>query len=248
MLVASPIRFTRVLLTLTLATTATAASAQQPAPAPDLARQVEVRRTAYGVPHIKAENLQAAAYALAYVQLEDYGPSIAMGLLRGRGEMGRWFGRDSMEGDFLAQRAYAIAVSRYATLDPSTRDVYEGFAAGVNRYIALHPEEFPAGFAPHFTGYDVAARDVNLASLGVARPRPPSAPTRRAMRVPIQPSTASKKAPTPGRSRRAARNRGARSSCATRTSPGLRATTRRTSPCPACSTSTATSASAARSA
>ncbi|HEY8310264.1 MAG TPA: penicillin acylase family protein, partial [Gemmatimonadaceae bacterium] len=32
---------------------------------------------------------------------------------------------------------------------------------GVNRYIELHPEEFPAGFAPRFTGYDVLAHEVD---------------------------------------------------------------------------------------
>ena len=111
----------------------------------------------------------AANYALAYVQLEDYGARVAMGLLRARGEMGRWFGRDSMEGDFGAQREYALAVQNYPRLEQATRDVYEGFAAGVNRYIELHPNEFPAGFKPNFTGYDVAARDVTSASLATAR-------------------------------------------------------------------------------
>ena len=144
-------------------------AAQVPDEAPVLARRVEVRRTAFGVPHIKAEDLRAAAYALAYVQLEDHGPRVAMGLLRARGEMGRWFGRDSMESDFSAQRQYAVAVERYAQLDQQTRDVYEGFAAGVNRYVELHREEFPPDFAPRFTGYDVAARDVNIATMGDAR-------------------------------------------------------------------------------
>jgi acyl-homoserine-lactone acylase len=135
----------------------------------DLARQVEIRRTTHGVPHIRAENLVAASYALGYVQLEDYGARVAMGLLRARGEMGRWFGRDSMEGDFGAQREYALAVENYPRLEQQTRDVYEGFAAGVNRYIELHPQEFPAGFKPSFTGYDVAARDVTSASMATAR-------------------------------------------------------------------------------
>ncbi|GLC23881.1 penicillin acylase family protein [Roseisolibacter agri] len=149
-----------------------AARAQTPTaagPVPEFARQVEVRRTAHGVPHIRAPHLKGAAYGLAWVQLEDHGAGVALGLLRARGEMGRWFGRDSMAGDFLAQRARAVAVERYAQLDQATRDVYEGFAEGVNRYVALHPQEFPAGFAPRFTGYDVATRDVNLASANQAR-------------------------------------------------------------------------------
>lgn len=146
-----------------------AAPAQVPHEAPALAQRVEIRRTAYGVPHIRAEDLRAAAYALAYVQLEDHGPRVAVGLLRARGEMGRWFGRDSMESDVSAQRRYALAVENYARLDQDTRDVYEGFAVGVNRYIELHPDEFPPGFAPRFTGYDVAARDVNIATTADAR-------------------------------------------------------------------------------
>ena len=144
-------------------------SAQTPGTVPALARQVEVRRTAYGVPHIKAENLSAAYYALAYLQLEDYGPSVAMGLLRARGEMGKWFGRDSMESDFTAQIAHRKAIEFYPKLEQATRDAYDGFAVGVNRYIELHPEEFPAGFAPHFTGYDVATRDIDVATPADAR-------------------------------------------------------------------------------
>src|SRR5688572_32432206 len=117
-----------------LAAVAYGVSAHAPNEVPELARRVEVRRTAFGVPHIKAEDLRAAAYALAYVQLEDHGPRVAIGLLRARGEMGRWFGRDSMESDFTAQRDYALAVERYPQVDAPTREVYEGFAAGVNRY------------------------------------------------------------------------------------------------------------------
>lgn len=148
---------------------APAVIAQQQDPSAVLSRQVEIRRTAYGVPHIKAENIRAAYYALGYVQLEDHGPRVAMELLRARGEFGRFFGRDSMESDFAAQRGYKIALERFAMLDQDTRDAYEGFAAGVNRYIATHPDEFPAGFSPRFTGYDVAARDVNTATPRDAR-------------------------------------------------------------------------------
>ncbi|MGQ0764812.1 MAG: penicillin acylase family protein [Gemmatimonadota bacterium] len=131
--------------------------------------RVEIRRTNYGVPHILAQDLGAMGYALAWVQLEDYGARVALGLLRGRGEMGLWFGRDSMESDFRARRGYRIAVERYAELDRETRDVYEGFAAGVNRYIELNAGDFPAGFAPRFTGYDVAARDVRIVSAGAGQ-------------------------------------------------------------------------------
>ncbi|MEP6731661.1 MAG: penicillin acylase family protein, partial [bacterium] len=135
---------------------------------PDYTSHVEVRRTAHGVPHIKADNLGAAEYALAYVQSEDYGPRVPLDLLKARGEMGRWFGRDSMERDFGAKVAYARALATYPLVSQDTRDVYEGFAAGANRYVELHPEEFPTGFAPQFNGYDVLAHDVYIASIAQA--------------------------------------------------------------------------------
>ena len=145
------------------------AGAQSPAAPPALASQVEVLRTTHGVPHIRAENLKAAAYALAYVQLEDYGPRVAYALVRSQGQMGRWFGHDSIDGDFGARLAHDIAVRQYQTVEQDTRDVYEGFAAGANRYVELHREEFIPGFDPKFTGYDVAAKDVELASPAAAR-------------------------------------------------------------------------------
>jgi acyl-homoserine-lactone acylase len=135
------------------------------AAADSLIHQVEIRRTTYGVPHIRAENLAALGFAEAYVQSEDYGSRVAFSLLRARGEMGRWFGRDSMAEDFTGRLARARAAEVYGQLDEGTRRIYEGFAAGVNRYIELHPEEFPAGFAPHFNRYDVLAKDVEIPSL-----------------------------------------------------------------------------------
>src|ERR1051325_9467520 len=83
-----------------------------PAP-PELWRQVEIVRTTYGVPHIRAENLRAAGYALAWLQLEDYGPRTAFNVLRAHGEMGRLFGRDSMESDYVFRRARARAIETY---------------------------------------------------------------------------------------------------------------------------------------
>lgn len=154
---------TAILAMVPLLGSANASGAQAAPTAAELASHVEVRRTTHGVPHIKADNLMAAEYALAFVQSEDYGARVALDLVRSRGEMGRWFGRDSMETDFAARLAYDRAVASYPLIDRDTRDVYEGFAAGLNRYVELHPEEFPTGFAPHFTGYDVLAHDVSVA-------------------------------------------------------------------------------------
>jgi len=124
---------------------------------PDLWRQVEIIRTTHGVPHIRAENMRAAGYALAWLQSEDYGPRTGVRLLQERGQAARTTGRAALDADFDALRTRARVVETYHLLDQETRDLYEGFAAGINRYVELHRAEFPAGMPTDFTGYDVAA-------------------------------------------------------------------------------------------
>jgi acyl-homoserine-lactone acylase len=136
---------------------------------PELWRQVEVIRTAYGVPHIRADNLQAAGYALAWVQAEDYGMRAAESLLRGSGRMGLVFGRDSIDTDFHARIARALAQQRFPQLHQDTRDFYNGFAIGLNRFITMHPADFPAGMPADFTGADALASELGEPDYAAAR-------------------------------------------------------------------------------
>ena len=132
--------------------------------APPEAGQVEVIRTAYGVPHIYADTFRALGYALGYLQLEDYGDRVPLTLLGARGELARYHGITAVDADVSARPYYLRAVETYALIDRETRDVYEGFAAGVNRYIDRHPQEFAAWMPADFSGYDVAASYVYRSS------------------------------------------------------------------------------------
>lgn len=134
-----------------------------------LAAQVEVIRTTHGVPHIYADGFRALGYALGYLQVEDYGDRVPLGLLRARGELALREGRAGLDSDFASQPYYQRAVAAYPELQQDTRDVYEGFAAGVNRYMVLHPDEFGDWVTAPFTGYDVAALYVYRPSAGQAR-------------------------------------------------------------------------------
>ena len=69
-------------------------------------------------------------------------------------------GYERIDGDYAAMRARSLAAENYTKLSRDVRDVYEGFAAGVNRFIKLHPQEFPAGMPSDFTGFDVAATEL----------------------------------------------------------------------------------------
>src|SRR5690348_930885 len=94
----------------------TAARVHNPGPAPAIAQHVEILRTTHGVPHIRAENMEAMGYGLGYVMSEDYGARVVLGLLRARGETARWFGRDSIDGDFSNRMAYTRSVDGWPTL------------------------------------------------------------------------------------------------------------------------------------
>ena len=134
-----------------------------------LASQVEVIRTDYGVPHIYADNLRALGYALGYLQLEDYGERVPIGMIRNRGALARYRGRSALDSDFQNRPYYELAVELYPQLSEDTRDVYEGFAEGVNRYVERHPDEFPDFMPPEFDGYDVAALYMYRPSAGQMR-------------------------------------------------------------------------------
>lgn len=64
-----------------------------------------------------------------------------------------------------------------------TRDVYEGFAAGINRFVELYPGQFPAAMPRDFTGYDVSSLEIQGPSAMKVRNflaalNPAAAPTR----------------------------------------------------------------------
>ena len=130
----------------------------------ELWRQVEVIRTANGVPHIRAENLRAAGYALAWLQSEDYGTVTAVEVLEASGRAASVLGYEKLESDMAARRSREAIVKTYHRLSKDTRDVYEGFAAGINRYIHLHPEKFPKFMPADLSGYDVAATEAGAPS------------------------------------------------------------------------------------
>ena len=164
-----PLGWALLLLCAAGASTGTPSARAQGGVADALAAQVEVLRTAHGVPHIYADTFEALGYALGYLQVEDYGERVPRGLLRARGELALHEGRAALDADFGSQPYYRRTVEVYPALQQNTRDVYAGFAAGVNRYLAQHPEEFAGWVADPFTGYDVAALSVYRSSASQTR-------------------------------------------------------------------------------
>jgi acyl-homoserine-lactone acylase len=160
-----PYRSQALILLLCLGACAPARTGIDTTPAlPELARQVEIRRSAYGVPHIRAENLRAVAFALAWVQLEDHGPRVIEGMHAARGRMALVRGEALIDADARARLRHARAAQLFPLLEPDTRDVYEGFAAGMNHFIRVHRSGLPGWMEPDFTAQDILTRDLHAPS------------------------------------------------------------------------------------
>nr|MBA2380067.1 penicillin acylase family protein [Blastocatellia bacterium] len=127
-------------------------------------QRVEIVRTAYGVPHIRAEDLRAAGYGLAWVQSEDHGSRTGMRVLAASGRWASVEGFERIDSDFAIRREHIKNAGKYASLSQDVRDVYEGFAEGLNRYIELNPQHFPAGMPTDLTGFDVLATEFSQPS------------------------------------------------------------------------------------
>ncbi len=165
--VVSPGRRGRLMILCVLACTVVAGSLPRAsaADAGELASQVEIRRTQYGVPHIRGESLEAVAFGFGYCQAEDHLPNIMRGIVGVRGKLAATFGPDDQPGDgkhvaadlFNGQfLVYQRAVDCYDKLDPDYRAMCEGFAAGLNYYADKHRESVPE-WTPTVTGHDVVA-------------------------------------------------------------------------------------------
>jgi acyl-homoserine-lactone acylase len=134
-----------------------------------LARSVEIRRTAYGVPHILAESLEGAAFGLAWVMMEDYREQVPRQILRANGRLSLALGRDELEADFPGRLAHDFAVETFPLLPRDVQQILTGFAAGVNHFIELRGGQLPEWVTPTFTPQDIHARDVQVWDMGAVR-------------------------------------------------------------------------------
>lgn len=134
----------------------------------DLADQVLIRRTEYGVPHIQAMNMKAAGMGLGYVQIEDYGEFVVEEFMRARGDFAAFkeikdekIRNLRIDADAYQKLLYERAKETYPLLKKDTRDFLEGYAAGINRYINLNKDKFSKNTKADFTGIDIHARGID---------------------------------------------------------------------------------------
>jgi acyl-homoserine lactone acylase PvdQ len=109
--------------------------------------KITIYRDEYGVPHIYAPTHEAGLYASGQAQAEDRLEEILKNYLRGTGEMAATFGgEDNFNEDVQARmwQYYDVARDNYERIMPEVRAGIEAFVAGINDYLAAHPNEIPA--------------------------------------------------------------------------------------------------------
>ena len=112
---------------------------------PALAYQAEIRRDDWGIAHIKGHSDADAVYGMIYAQAEDDFNRIELNYLTNLGRLAEADGEGAIWQD-LRQRLWidpADLKAQYAGSPPWLRALMRGWAAGLNQYLADHPEVHP---------------------------------------------------------------------------------------------------------
>lgn len=107
--------------------------------------QATVYRDGWGVPHVYADNPRALAFAFGYAQAEDRLEAVIRAYRIATGRAAAVFGPDYADSDAFALKMGHgdLAVWALESAPPLTRDLCEGFALGINAWIADHPAHVP---------------------------------------------------------------------------------------------------------
>lgn len=130
----------------------------------------DIRRTAFGVPHIRAENERGLGFGIGYAYAQDNLCLLANEIVTVNGQRSRYFGpeqftveqRENRVSDlFFTWLNTSEAVKAFWDAQPAqVHDLVEGYAAGYNRYLAERREQ---GLPQQCQGEwvrDIAAEDL----------------------------------------------------------------------------------------
>lgn len=126
-----------------------AAAARGAAPdsalADELAARVRIYRDAFGTPHVDGRDDAATLFGFAFAQAEDNFWQLEDTYVLALGRYSELHGPGGLNSDLL-NRAFQVvphARAMYPKLDAKTRSICEAFAAGLNHFLASHPEVKP---------------------------------------------------------------------------------------------------------
>jgi acyl-homoserine-lactone acylase len=103
--------------------------------------EVQILRTAYGIPHIQATDWGSLGYGYGYAFAQDNFCILARDVLVATGTQSRYFGPGAGSGNLISDWVYAM-INADTRVNPAwnslafdTRDLLQGYAAGYNLYL-----------------------------------------------------------------------------------------------------------------
>ncbi|WP_262693552.1 penicillin acylase family protein [Kordiimonas aquimaris] len=149
--------FAKVLFGLTAMALLAACSAEQTV-SDDPAKNVTIYRDTYGVPHIYGRTDGDAAFGMAYAQAEDNFAQLELNFILASGRSAEVFGEEAVLSDWIARSLEIERLSRrdYETAIPSTKALLDGYAAGLNYFLAQNPDVKPRLFTKFEPWYPLA--------------------------------------------------------------------------------------------
>lgn len=129
------------------------------ASAEKLAARVTIYRDEFGVPHIFGADDASTIFGFGYAQAEDYFWQVEDAYILALGRYSEVHGPQGLNSDLLNRAFEIVPRSRrdVAALDDTSQRLYAAFVAGINHYLATHPQVKPrliAKFEPwHVLAY-----------------------------------------------------------------------------------------------
>lgn len=122
------------------------------------ANEATLYRDEFGIPHVYADTLESAAYAVGYAQAEDRLEELLKNYRRANGTMSEVFGPGNFRNDIVSRifRHEEISRERYNQITPKLRAVMESYQAGIKAFMKEHPEQVPS-WAQEIHPWDVVA-------------------------------------------------------------------------------------------
>lgn len=107
--------------------------------------EAEILRDEFGAPHVFADRLEDAAYAVGYAQAEDRLEELLKNYRKAEGTMSEAFGSEWYRHDYIQRmwRHAAISREKYNEVSPKMRACIEAYQAGVKQFMKDHPEQVP---------------------------------------------------------------------------------------------------------
>src|SRR5436190_5669093 len=107
------------------------------------AKEITIYRDEFGIPHVFADSLEGAAYAVGYAQAEDRLEELLKNYRKANGTMAEVFGPAFYRQDVIQRmwRHSEISHDKYKEVSPKMRGVIEAYQEGIKHFMNEHPEQ-----------------------------------------------------------------------------------------------------------